>query len=84
MLAWIGGKAMVKAPATYRVLAGAKDVALFVAAPFIGLVYAVTLPFVGTALIARASYKAYRAWVPSATTSSPRPFGRGLFRWRVR
>jgi multisubunit Na+/H+ antiporter MnhG subunit len=38
-----------------------KDVALFVAAPFIGLVYAVTLPVVGTALIARAAYKAYRA-----------------------
>ena len=38
-----------------------KNIALFLAAPFIGLVYAVTLPFVGIALIARAAYKAYRA-----------------------
>ena len=38
-----------------------KNIALFLAAPFIGLVYAVTLPFVGIALIARAGYKAYRA-----------------------
>jgi hypothetical protein len=61
MLAWIGGKALVKAPAAYQAMLAVKDVALFVAAPFIGLVYAVTLPFVGTALIARAAYKAYRA-----------------------
>jgi len=52
---------LVKAPATYRALAAAKDVALLIAAPFIGLVYAVTLPFVGIALIVRAGYKAYRA-----------------------
>ena len=61
MLAWIGAKALVKAPAPWRVLAGVKDVALLIAAPFIGLVYAVTLPFVGIALILRAGYKAYRA-----------------------
>ncbi len=61
MLAWIGGKALVKNAAAYRALLAVKDVALLIAAPFIGLVYAVTLPVVGTALIARAAYKAYRA-----------------------
>ena len=61
MLAVIGGKALVKAPAALQALVTAKEVALFLAAPFIGLVYAVTLPFVGIALIARAAYKAYRA-----------------------
>ena len=61
MLAVIGGKALVKAPAALQALVAAKEVALFLAAPFIGLVYAVTLPFVGIALIARAAYKAYRA-----------------------
>jgi DNA-binding NtrC family response regulator len=36
----------------------AKDVALFVAAPFIGLAYAVAFPFVGLALLARYGYRA--------------------------
>lgn len=36
----------------------AKDVALFVAAPFIGLAYAVAFPFVGLALLARFGYRA--------------------------
>ena len=61
MLAVIGGKALVKAPAALQALVAAKEIALFLAAPFIGLVYAVTLPLVGIALIARAGYKAYRA-----------------------
>lgn len=38
----------------------AKDVALFVAAPFIGLAYAVAFPFVGLALLARYGYRAMR------------------------
>ena len=37
-----------------------KNVALLVAAPFIGLVYAVLLPFVGIAMIAKTGYDAYR------------------------
>ncbi|MDH3321088.1 MAG: response regulator [Betaproteobacteria bacterium] len=35
-----------------------KDVALFVAAPFIGLVYAIAFPFVGLVLLARYGYRA--------------------------
>jgi len=36
----------------------AKNLALFVAAPFIGLAYAVAFPFVGLALLARYGYRA--------------------------
>ena len=36
----------------------AKDVALFVAAPFIGLAYAIAFPFVGLALLVRYGYRA--------------------------
>ena len=61
MLAWIGMRALVKAPVAYKALIAARNVALFVAAPLIGLVYAVTLPFVGLALMARVAYQAYRA-----------------------
>ena len=38
----------------------AKNVALFFAAPFIGLAYAVAFPFVGLALLARFGYRAYK------------------------
>lgn len=38
----------------------ARDVALFVAAPFIGLAYTVAFPFVGLALLARYGYRAFR------------------------
>ena len=61
MLAWIGMRALVKAPAAYQALIAARNVALVAAAPLIGLVYAVTLPFVGLALMARVAYQAYRA-----------------------
>jgi CheY-like chemotaxis protein len=37
-----------------------KNVALFLAAPFIGLAYAVAFPFVGLALLARYGYRAFR------------------------
>jgi hypothetical protein len=37
----------------------AKNVGLFVAAPFIGLAYAVALPFVGMVLLARTGYEAF-------------------------
>ena len=49
--------AVVAAPGAART---AKDLALFVAAPFIGLAYAVAFPFVGLALLVRYGY---RAWV---------------------
>ncbi|MCX7238863.1 MAG: hypothetical protein NTU86_01865, partial [Burkholderiales bacterium] len=61
MLLWMGTRALVHVPAARQALITARDIALFAAAPLIGLVYAVTLPFVGTALIARAAYQAYRA-----------------------
>lgn len=38
-----------------------KNVALFVAAPFIGLAYALAFPFVGLVLLARYGYRALRA-----------------------
>lgn len=39
----------------------AKNVALFIAAPFIGLAYILAAPFVGFALLAREGYKAWKA-----------------------
>jgi len=48
--------AAVAAPGAGRT---AKDVALFLAAPFIGLAYAVAFPFVGLALLVRYGYRAW-------------------------
>jgi hypothetical protein len=39
----------------------AKNVALLAVAPFIGLAYAVLMPFFGIAMIARIGYQAYKA-----------------------
>jgi hypothetical protein len=52
MLAWVAGQALLALPATKKTLHHAKDVVLFLAAPFIGLAYAVLLPFVGMAMLA--------------------------------
>jgi CheY-like chemotaxis protein len=60
MLAWIGGKALVKLPATKKVFGYLKPVGLFIAAPFIGLAYAVMLPFVGIAMLAWTAVQALR------------------------
>jgi hypothetical protein len=60
MLAWMGGRAIAKAPATHTALIAARNVALLVAAPLIGLLYAVALPVIGTVMIARIAYQAYR------------------------
>ncbi len=38
----------------------AKNIALFAAAPFIGLAYAIAFPFVGLALLARYGYRALK------------------------
>jgi CheY-like chemotaxis protein len=51
MLAWIGGKALVKTQAIKNAPTYLKNVALLMAAPFIGLAYAVMLPFVGTTML---------------------------------
>ena len=47
-------------PAVRSAAGTAKNVALFFAAPFIGLAYAVAFPFVGLALLARYGYRAFR------------------------
>jgi hypothetical protein len=45
VLGWIGARALAKRAKPLALFA--KNVALFVAAPFVGLVYAVAFPFVG-------------------------------------
>jgi len=52
MLAWMGGKALMKYGAVRKTAGVLKTIGLFAAAPFIGLVYAVALPFVGLAMLA--------------------------------
>ncbi len=49
-----------EAPAAPGVGRTVKNVALFVAAPFIGLAYAIAFPFVGLALLARYGYRALK------------------------
>lgn len=56
MLATIAARAVAKT----NVLATLKNVGLLGAAPFIGLAYAVALPFVGITLIAKTGYQAYQ------------------------
>jgi CheY-like chemotaxis protein len=51
MLIGVGGKALLKVPATKKVLAFARNVGLLIASPFIGLAYAVMLPLVGIGLL---------------------------------
>lgn len=56
----------VAAPAGTRL----RDIALFFAAPFVGLVYAVLLPFVGLGIAVKAAYEAMMSsarWRPLAT-----------------
>jgi hypothetical protein len=47
----------IQAPRESRI----KNIALFVAAPFIGLVYAVTLPLVGVVMLVRVAAQAWMA-----------------------
>ena len=51
MIAWVGGKDLMKTQAFPIMLKATKDVTLFVAAPFIGLAYAVALPFLGLGML---------------------------------
>lgn len=48
------------APAENGAVRFAKNVALFIAAPFIGLAYILAAPFVGFALLAREGYRAWK------------------------
>jgi CheY-like chemotaxis protein len=52
MVAWMGGKALMKYGAVRKTVGVLKPIGLLVAAPFIGLAYAVALPFVGLAMLA--------------------------------
>ena len=58
MIAWIGGKALLKTQAFPIMLKAIKNIGLFVAAPFIGLAYAVALPFLGLGMLAWVGGKA--------------------------
>ena len=52
------GRTVNTARVAARIVKNAKNVALFLAAPFIGLVYLITFPFVGIALLAWMAAKA--------------------------
>lgn len=52
--------ALVEAPAARGAGGTVKNLALFFAAPFIGLAYAVAFPFVGLALLVRYGYRAMK------------------------
>jgi hypothetical protein len=58
MLAWMGTRELAKHRATRKVAHFIKDVALFLAAPFIGLMYAVLFPFIGLGMLAWMGVKA--------------------------
>lgn len=52
MLAWMGGKALMKYEAARKLALGAKTVGMFFAAPFIGLAYIVIVPVAALAVLA--------------------------------
>jgi CheY-like chemotaxis protein len=52
MLAWMGGRALMKYGAVRNTGVILRNVGLFAAAPFIGLVYVLALPIVGLAMLA--------------------------------
>ena len=56
----MGFKAFAKSSAPTKLLTFTKNVALFIAAPFLGLLYALLLPVVGTATLAWMGVKAMR------------------------
>lgn len=51
MLAWMGGRELMKYDVVKEIAITVKDVGVFVAAPFIGLVYVLALPFIGLAML---------------------------------
>jgi hypothetical protein len=52
MLAWIGGKALMKYHAQRKTVLFAKTVAWILAAPFLGLMYVLFFPVVGLGMLA--------------------------------
>jgi CheY-like chemotaxis protein len=58
MLAWMGGKALMKYETARKLAHGAKAVGMFVAAPFIGLAYIVVVPVAALVVLAWMGAKA--------------------------
>lgn len=51
MVAWIGGKALMKYPAARKVADVGRQVGMFVAGPLLGLAFVLLLPFIGAAML---------------------------------
>jgi CheY-like chemotaxis protein len=51
MLAWFGGRALMKYRVARTIAIAAKNVGLFIASPFIGLAYVIGFPFVALAIL---------------------------------
>lgn len=60
MLAWMGGREMMKYQMARKIAVAAKNVGLFIAAPFIGLAYVIGFPFVALAMLAWMGARALR------------------------
>ena len=60
MLAWMGGRELMKYRAARKIAVFMKHFALLVTAPVLGLVYIVALPFIGLAMLAWAGVRAMR------------------------
>jgi len=58
MLAWMGGRELMKYRAAKKVAVFMKHFSLLIAAPLLGLAYIVALPFIGLAMLAWAGAKA--------------------------
>jgi hypothetical protein len=58
MLAWTGTRELAKHRATRKIAMFVKNVALFLAAPFVGLVYALLFPFIGLGMLGWMGVKA--------------------------
>lgn len=52
MMAWMGGKALMKYEAVRKLASGAKTVGMLVAAPLIGLAYVVIVPVAALGVLA--------------------------------
>ena len=60
MLAWMGGRELMKYGAVKRTAVFMKHFSLVIAAPLLGLAYIVALPFIGLAMLAWAGARAVR------------------------
>jgi CheY-like chemotaxis protein len=60
MLAWMGGRELMKYRAVKKIAVFMKHFSLLIAAPLLGLAYIVALPFIGLAMLAWAGVRAIR------------------------